>query len=115
MSESILDSTKKILGIDPSYDAFDMDITMHINSAFSTLHQLGLGPEEGFMIEDDGEEWGDLLEDDRRLNSIKSYVYLKVRVVFDPPTTSFTLSALQEQIKELEWRLNTYREGRDRV
>ena len=114
MSESILDSTKKILGIDEEYDAFDMDVVMHINGAFSTLHQLGLGPEEGFMIEDDGAEWGDFLENDNRLNSVKTYVFLKVRVIFDPPTTSFVLTALQEQIKELEWRLNTYREGRDR-
>ncbi|QJD49589.1 virion structural protein [Gordonia phage Secretariat] len=115
MSESILDSTKKILGIDAEYDAFDMDIIMHINSALSTLNQLGLGPEEGFMIQDSSEEWGDLLEEDMRLNSIKTYVYLKVRIIFDPPSTSFVLTAMQEQIKELEWRLNTYREGRDRA
>ncbi|QPL14660.1 hypothetical protein SEA_SCHWARTZ33_15 [Gordonia phage Schwartz33] len=115
MSESILTSTKKILGIAEDYDAFDMDIIMHINSALSTLNQLGLGPEEGFMILDDSEEWGDLLEDDMRLNSIKTYVYLKVRIIFDPPSTSFVLTAMQEQIKELEWRLNAYREGRDRA
>ncbi|QAU06249.1 hypothetical protein SEA_RICKMORE_14 [Gordonia phage Rickmore] len=115
MSESILNSTKKILGIDADYDVFDMDVIMHINSAFSTLHQLGLGPEEGFMIEDESAEWGDLLEDDMRLNSVKSLVYLKVRLMFDPPSTSFALTAMQEQIRELEWRLNVYREGRDRV
>ncbi|WKW86797.1 hypothetical protein SEA_CONLEY_11 [Gordonia phage Conley] len=115
MSESILDSTKKILGIGEDYDAFDIDVIMHINGALSTLHQLGLGPEEGFMITDSSEEWGDLLEEDARLNSIKTYIYLKVRILFDPPSTSFVLSALQEQIKELEWRLNVYREGRDRV
>lgn len=114
MSESILESTKKVLGIDSDYEAFDMDIVMHINSALSTVHQLGLGPEEGFMVQDNGEEWGDLLENDMRLNSIKTYVYLKVRILFDPPTTSFVLTAMQEQIKELEWRLNVYREGRDR-
>ncbi|QAU06721.1 virion structural protein [Gordonia phage Chikenjars] len=115
MSESILNSTKKILGIDEDYDAFDMDVILHINSALSTLNQLGLGPEEGFMIEDESAEWGDLLEDDMRLNSVKSLVYLKVRLMFDPPTTSFALTAMQEQIRELEWRLNVYREGRDRV
>ncbi|QKY79407.1 hypothetical protein SEA_AFLAC_15 [Gordonia phage Aflac] len=115
MSESILNSTKKILGIDEDYDAFDMDVILHINSALSTLNQLGLGPEEGFMIEDESAEWGDLLEDDMRLNSVKSLVYLKVRLMFDPPSTSFALTAMQEQIRELEWRLNVYREGRDRV
>lgn len=113
MSESILHSTKKILGLEADYLAFDMDIILLINSAFSTLHQLGVGPDEGFAIEDDTAEWGDFLEDDYRLNSVKSYVYLKVRVVFDPPTTSFVLSALQEQIKEHEWRLNVVVEGRD--
>ncbi|WIC89905.1 hypothetical protein SEA_HYDRUS_14 [Gordonia phage Hydrus] len=115
MSESILNSTKKMLGIDADYDAFDMDVILHINGALSTLNQLGLGPEEGFMIEDETAEWGDLLEDDMRLNSVKSLIYLKVRLVFDPPSTSFVLSAMQEQIKELEWRLNVYREGRDRT
>lgn len=114
MSENILESTKKILGIASDYDAFDLDVMTHINSALSTLNQLGLGPEEGFMIQDGEEEWGDLLEDDMRLNSIKTYIYLKVRILFDPPSTSFVLTAMQEQIKELEWRLNVYREGRDR-
>lgn len=113
MSDSILNSTKKVLGIDADYDAFDPDIIMHINSAFSTLNQLGLGPDEGFMIEDDTTVWGDFLDDDKRLNSIKTLVYIKVRILFDPPTTSFVLAAQQEQIKELEWRLNVYREGRD--
>lgn len=114
MSESILESTKKVLGIDPDYDVFDMDVMMHINSAFSTLNQLGLGPEEGYMVQESGDEWGDFLNDDMRLNSVKTYVYLKVRILFDPPTTSFVLTAMQEQIKELEWRISTYREGRDR-
>ena len=115
MSESILESTKKILGIESDYTAFDMDIIMHINSALATLHQLGIGPEEGFMIEDASAEWGELLDDDPRLNQVKSYIYLKVRVVFDPPTTSFVLAAFEKQIQEHEWRINVYREGRDRV
>ncbi|QFP94897.1 hypothetical protein SEA_OHMYWARD_15 [Gordonia phage OhMyWard] len=115
MSESILTSTKKILGIAEDYDVFDMDIIMHINGVLSTLHQLGLGPEEGFMIQDDSEEWGDLLEEDMRLNSIKTYIFLKVRLLFDPPTTSFAQTAMQEQVRELEWRLNVYREGRDQA
>lgn len=113
MSDNILESTKKILGIAPDYDAFDLDIITHINSTFSTLSQLGIGPVNGFMVVDGSEVWADLFGNDLNLNAIKTYVYLKTRVVFDPPSTSFTLSAMQEQIKELEWRLNVYREGRD--
>lgn len=111
MENSILNSTKKILGISADYEAFDTDIIFHINSAFSTLNQLGLGPDEGFMIEDDTEEWSDFIEDDLRLNSVKTYVFLKVRVIFDPPNTGYVLAALQEQIRELEWRLNVVRES----
>ena len=110
MSDRILTSTKKILGIDESYTAFDVDIMTHINSAFSTLHQLGVGPEEGFMIDDAEATWEDFLDGDNRLNSVKTYVYLKVRSVFDPPATSFHTTAIKEEIKELEWRLNTVRE-----
>lgn len=113
MDESILNSVKKILGIGADYDAFDTDVIVHINSTFSTLNQLGLGPEEGFMIEDESAVWGDFLLDDKRLNNVKTYVYLRVRVLFDPPTTGFTLTAMREQIQELEWRLSVYREGRD--
>lgn len=111
MDDSILNSVKKILGIAPDYDAFDTDVIIHINSVFSTLNQLGLGPNEGFMIEDDSAVWEDFLLGDMRLNAIKTYVYLRVRVLFDPPTTGFTLTALQEQIKELEWRMNVVREA----
>lgn len=113
MDDSILNSVKKILGIAPDYDAFDTDVIVHINSVFSTLNQLGLGPDEGFMIEDDSAVWEDFLLGDLRLNTVKTYTYLRVRVLFDPPTTGFTLTALQEQIKELEWRLNIFREERD--
>jgi hypothetical protein len=109
MSNSILLSTKKTLGLAEDYTAFDQDIIMHINSVFSVLHQLGIGPLEGFEIIDDTDTWEDFASD-VRLNSIRSYVYLRVRLLFDPPTTSFLLNALQEQIKELEWRLNVYRE-----
>lgn len=113
MSDSILRTVKKLVGIDESYDAFDLDIITHINSALSTLNQLGIGPEEGFMIDDDTATWDQLLGDDNRLNSVKSLIGLKVRVVFDPPATSFTLDAFNKQIEELQWRLNVYREGRD--
>lgn len=106
MIGSILDSTKKVLGLAADYTAFDEDIIMHINSAFSNLHQLGVGPVEGFMIDDNLTSWDDFLMGDHRLSSIKTYVYLKVRIVFDPPSTSYHTTAMQEQIKELEWRIN---------
>lgn len=110
MEQSILISTKKILGIDKDYDVFDLDIITHINSAFSTLTQLGVGPAAGFMIEDDSEVWADFIADDLQYNSVKSYVFLKVRQLFDPPSTSYLISAVEKQIEELEWRLNVHRE-----
>lgn len=110
MSESILTTTKKVLGIEDSYTAFDTDIIMHINTVFSTLNQLGIGPPNGYMITDKTPEWSDFIADDLRLNSVKTYVYLRVRILFDPPTTSYLITALNEQIQELEWRLNIRRE-----
>lgn len=106
-NKSILDSTKKILGISPEYTAFDLDIVTHINTVFTTLEQLGVGPVGGFMIEDASPVWGDyFLGDDKRLNGVKTYIYLRVRLMFDPPTNSFAMNSLQEQVRELEWRLN---------
>lgn len=112
MEQSILNSTKKILGIADSYDAFDLDVITHINTAFSTLTQLGIGPNTGFMIEDESEEWADFIdtETDPQYNTVRSYVYLKVRMLFDPPTTSYLITAMNEQITQLEWRLNVHRE-----
>ena len=110
LENSVLKSVKKILGIEASYTAFDLDIMIHINSVFSTLHQLGIGPEDGFSIEDDTALWTAFIGADPRLNSVKTYVYLKVRMVFDPPQTAHLEEALNKQAKELEWRLNVYRE-----
>ena len=110
MEQSILISTKKILGISEDYTVFDLDIITHINSAFSTLTQLGVGPAAGFMIQDDEDVWTDFIVDDLQYNSVKSYVFLKVRQLFDPPTTSYLISAVERQITELEWRLNVHRE-----
>lgn len=110
MGQSILESTKKALGLDKDYTAFDVDIIMHINSVFATLTQLGVGPAEGFMIEDASPEWEAYLGDDPRLNSARSYVYLKVRLLFDPPATSFAIAAMEKQAEEFEWRLNVTRE-----
>ena len=111
MEDSILTSTKKILGITSDYSVFDLDVITHVNSAFSTLTQLGVGPAIGFMIEDESSKWEDFVGDNMKmLNMVKTYVYLKVRYLFDPPTTSFHLTAVQEQIAEHEWRLNEFRE-----
>jgi hypothetical protein len=110
MEQSILISTKKILGIAEDYTVFDLDIITHINSAFSTLTQLGVGPPQGFMIEDATENWTDFIADDFQYNSVKSYVFLRVRQLFDPPTTSYLIAAVDKQIQELEWRLNVHRE-----
>lgn len=104
--KSILTSIKKLLGLPEEYDVFDTDIIIHINSAFSTLNQLGVGPPEGFFIEDATEQWGMFLGDETQINSVKTYVYIKVRLLFDPPTTSFAIDSLKKQADELEWRLN---------
>ena len=110
MEESILISTKKILGLDATYTPFDLDVITHINAAFSLLNQLGVGPEGSFFIEDETAEWADLGLPPNQLHLAKTYVYLKVRVLFDPPGTSFLVEAANNQIKEYEWRLNIFRE-----
>lgn len=106
-SDSILSSVKKSLGIQPDYDVFDPDIIMHINSTFSVLHQLGVGPATAFAIEDDNATWGDFLAEqpDLGLAMVQSYIYLKVRMLFDPPQAS-VLSAMKDQASEYEWRMN---------
>lgn len=111
MSDSILKSVKKILSIPDDYIAFDQDVILHINSVFSTLTQLGIGPPEGFMIEDDTTEWVAFLGSNLELNAVKTYVCLRVRLLFDPPSTSYAVEAMKEQIQELEWRINVTREG----
>jgi hypothetical protein len=110
MLTSILTSIKKSLGIDVSYTAFDEDIIMHINSAFSTLEQLGVGPEGGFAISDATAVWTSFMGTDARLNSVKTYVYLSVRLLFDPPATSYLITAMEKQKEEFAWRLNVTRE-----
>lgn len=110
MSNSILTSVKKTLGIAEEYTAFDEDIIMHINSVFSTLQQLGVGPSTGFAIADKTALWSDFLADDLRLNNVKTYMYMRVRLIFDPPSTSYLISSMQKQVEELEWRISAYRE-----
>lgn len=108
---SILNSVKKVLGIAEDYTAFDVDIIMHINSVFATLQQLGIGPETGFEIEDKTTDWVEYLGEDINLNQVKTYVYLRVRLLFDPPDSSYARQAMADQVREIEWRLNVYREG----
>lgn len=105
--ESILTSIKKMLGISEEYTHFDPDIIMHINSVLMTLTQLGVGPSSGFYIEDETTPWTEFIPDMTKLQAVKSYVYLKVRLLFDPSSLgSATLAAYERQIQELEWRLN---------
>lgn len=100
---SILTSTKKALNIPEEVTVFDTDIIMHINSAFSKLNQLGVGTSQGFSIEDSSSTWDEFI-DDSRLNMVQSYVYLEVRLLFDPPTASL-LTSMEKKRDELEWRL----------
>jgi hypothetical protein len=109
--ESILTSVKKNLGLDEDYTVFDSDITLYINGVFSTLHQLGIGPEDGFMIEDKTATWDDFTGGDVRYNMVRTYMYLRVRLLFDPPNTQYLVEALNNQIREHEWRMNIVREN----
>ncbi|MDO5397627.1 MAG: hypothetical protein Q4G33_06830 [bacterium] len=104
--ESILTSIKKMLGIAEEYEYFDPDIIMHINSVFSVLTQLGVGPSEGYFIRDKTDKWTDFLKSDSRLEILKSYMYLKVKLLFDPPLGTASIEAINRQISELEWRIN---------
>lgn len=105
-TESILTSIKKLIGLTEEDTSFDTDVIMHINSVFSTLTQLGVGPPEGFLISDKITTWGDYLTDNLRLYFVKTYMYLKVKLLFDPPLTASVIDAMNANIKEYEWRLN---------
>ena len=107
INDSILNSVKKALGIDPVYTVFDPDLVMHINSVFSVLHQIGIGPDNQFYIETSGSEtWSDFLSGSNTLNMVESYMYIKVRLLFDPPANTSVLQALKETAAEYEWRMN---------
>ena len=106
METSILTSIKKLLGVAEDYVEFDEDIMTHINSVFLNLTQLGVGPEEGFMIKDDTTVWEDFINDSIQLQAVKTYVYLKVKLLFDPPLSSSVTESINRMIAELEWRLN---------
>ena len=105
MDESILVSVKKMLGIPEDYDAFDMDIIIHINSVLVTLYELGVG-DSVYTINDSTDIWSDFLDDANELQLIQTYMYLKVRLIFDPPTSSAALQAMQELAREFEFRIS---------
>lgn len=114
--ESILTSVKKVLGIPEYYEHFDQDILLHLNSVMSILHQLGVGSENGFVVEDDSTTWSDLFDGDIDTNKmmyVKSYVCLRVRLLFDPPASSGAIDAMERQMRELEWRITVTRDPRD--
>lgn len=105
--DSILTSIKKLLGIAEDYTEFDADIIMHINSVFMILYQLGVGPTKPFSISDKFKTWDDFIpETSPQFEAVKTYIYQKVKLMFDPPSSSFVLSSVERQIAELEWRLN---------
>lgn len=104
--ESILTSIKKMLGITEEYEHFDADIIMHINSVFMILNQLGVGPANGFSIKGKEEVWTDFIQENSNVELVKSYMHLKVKLLFDPPLQSAVIEAMNRMINEFEWRLN---------
>ncbi|WP_407413556.1 hypothetical protein [Methanobrevibacter sp.] len=111
LEESILTSIKKLLGLSADNTAFDTDVTFHINTVFANLIQMGVGPQEGFRITGTSETWGQFTSNDLLIENVKTYVYIKVKLVFDPPQTSALLDAFKGQAAELEWRLYTQKGG----
>lgn len=107
MEDSILISIKKLLGITENFIQFDADIIMHINSVFCILTQLGVGCENGFFISGSSEVWSDFISESEILGIVKTYIYLRVRLLFDPPQNSSVIASIEKNISELEWRINT--------
>lgn len=104
MNESILDTVKKCVGLDPSNEDFDNDLILHINSVLASLVQIGIGPSSGFCITGPNEKWADFLGNDTRIEMVKTYVVLKVRLIFDPPSNSTLLQAIEKGCSEFETR-----------
>ena len=110
MSTSILNDVKATLGISYSDSSFDTDIIIHINSVLSVLNQIGIGPSGGLYIENASTLWSALLGSTTNIHAVKTYICLRVRILFDPPQTSYLIEAMNNQVRELEWRLNAIRE-----
>lgn len=106
MDQSILVTMRGMLGPSEDYDYFDSDLVPHINATFNRLKQLGVGPEEGFSITGDSETWGDFFNESKIINMVISYMYLKVKMQFDPPSNSIASEAFKQQISEYEWCMN---------
>ena len=106
MNNSILNTIKEMIGIEIEETAFDNDIIVHINTVFFILNQLGVGPTEPFIIRDEYATWDNFISDSTNLESIKTYIYLKVKLLFDPPLNSSVIESMKNTINELEWRLN---------
>ena len=106
MTDSIFESVKKVVGLLGDDNSFDEDLLLHINSVVSTLRQLGLSIPADFYVRDDVQTWSDLLGEFRDLDLVKSYMTMKVRLMFDPPSSSFGLKSMEEMVKEYEWRIN---------
>lgn len=115
IQNSILNTEKKMLGIDLDDDAFDDELLVHINGIVMTLHQLGVGVDQRFNVDDNTTTWDELLDNRDDLQAVKTYIYLKLRQQFDPPTNSFVLTSIEKQIAELEWRLNVQAEATHHV
>lgn len=111
MTESILNSTKHALGLTDEYTVFDDVVILHINTAFSEFTQLGVGPKEGYFITDADNVWTEFLGESKRLELTKTCLYMKVKLIFDPPETSFAIDAINKVIERLEWRMNFEAEG----
>ena len=105
MAGSILTDTKKALGLAEDYTAFDPEIIMHINSVISDLTQLGIGPQTGYMIVNSADTWDELIGDESRLNSVQAFIYLKVKLLFDPPSVGYIITAMEKMIEEATWRI----------
>ena len=105
ITDSILTSIKKLLGIDAAYNHFDPDLVMHINSVFAILTQMGVGPANGFSITGAEEKWTDFTDESNKFSLVKSYMHLKVKLLFDPPSSSAVIESHNRQISEFEWRL----------
>ena len=112
ITDSILTSVKKLLGITEECTDFDADLIMHINSVLMILTQIGVGPSEGFSMKDKDDDWKDFISDATKFEPVKSYVYTKVRLMFDPPSSSAVMESMNRMISELEWRLNVAAESK---
>jgi hypothetical protein len=112
VNSSILTTVKKSVGVAADDDSFDTDLLMYINTVLATLSQLGVGPKRGFQITDETITWESFIgDDDPRYNMVQTYTYLRVRLLFDPPSNSFGIEAIEKQIEEFGWRINVVREG----